>query len=723
MKYETDLTRWRLIGSEDGSVVWKYLKEEEIEGSREQTYYEKYFLGLDLPETNSTKPLTTSLDYASSVFSFLKSLQLEQGFWTCEYGGPLFLLPGLIISLYSVEESLDNCYKTEIIRYLLSFVNKDDGYGLHTEHHATCYGTVMNYVALRLLGVEKEDLKLQKIRNRIQKLGGAEGLPTWGKVQLSCIGLYEWEGVNPIPAETWLLPYYLSPFHPGKMWVHSRNVMLSMCYLYSVKYKPKKDISQLIRDLRKEIYKNNYDKITWKDLKNRVCEKDLYVKHSSLMNITNKILSIYETLTIPVFPFLRNMGIKEVINQIDYEDENTKYLDIGPVNKSMNMMCIYHAYGKESSKFKKHLKKIYDYLFLGKQGMMMNGTNGVQLWDTAFIVQAAYECRFNTKEEDKQCLRKAYTFIDHMQIKSNSIHYPYDYRHQSKGAWPFSTRDQSYTVSDCTAEGLKAVLCLKDEPYIHNKIPYNRLCDAIDILLSLQNNNGGVASYEKIRGQGFYELLNSAEVFADIMIEYSYPECTTAFLLALTSFNKLYPEYKHIQIKKAQQKALGFIKSIQKEDGSWYGSWGICFTYATFFAVESLCTFGENYSNSSNVKRACDFLIEKQNTDGGWGESFKSCETKIYSNTHSQTVNTSWAILTLLKADYPLRSKIDKAVTKLAQNINKNNGSFDQQLIEGVFNKNCMISYPNYKLYFPMWAFGRYAEKYNNPPINITQSD
>ena len=29
------------------------------------------------------------------------------------------------------------------------------------------------------------------------------------------------------------------------------------------------------------------------------------------------------------------------------------------------------------------------------------------------------------------------------------------YRHISKGAWPFSTADQGWPISDCTAEGLK----------------------------------------------------------------------------------------------------------------------------------------------------------------------------------------------------------------------------------------------------------------------------
>lgn len=35
------------------------------------------------------------------------------------------------------------------------------------------------------------------------------------------------------------------------------------------------------------------------------------------------------------------------------------------------------------------------------------------------------------------------------------------YRHISYGAWPFSTRDHGWPISDCTAEGVKATLALQ----------------------------------------------------------------------------------------------------------------------------------------------------------------------------------------------------------------------------------------------------------------------
>ena len=34
-------------------------------------------------------------------------------------------------------------------------------------------------------------------------VGGAIGVPQWGKVWLACLNLYGWEGVNPVPPEFW----------------------------------------------------------------------------------------------------------------------------------------------------------------------------------------------------------------------------------------------------------------------------------------------------------------------------------------------------------------------------------------------------------------------------------------------------------------------------------------------------------------------------------------
>ena len=68
-----------------------------------------------------------------------------------------------------------------------------------------------------------------------------------------------------------------------------------------------------------------------------------------------------------------------------------------------------------------------------------------------------------------------------------------------------------------------------------------------------------------------------------------------------------------------------FLHSTQQPEGGWVGSWGICFTYATMFALQGLCLADETYEKSESVRRACDFLVSKQRADGGWGESYKVC--------------------------------------------------------------------------------------------------
>ncbi|KAF5738511.1 cycloartenol synthase 2-like isoform X2 [Tripterygium wilfordii] len=157
------------------------------------------------------------------------------------------------------------------------------------------------------------------------------------------------------------------------------------------------------------------------------------------------------------------------------------------------------------------------------------GYNGAQLWDVAFAVQAILAT--NLPDEYGSMLKKANYFIKNTQIRKNSYgDLDYWYRHVMKGGWCFSTLDNGWPVSDCTAEGLKSALMLAQMPshIAGEAIAAEQLYDAVDFILSLQNSNGGFASYELTRSYAWLEMINSAESFADIMIDYQYVECTSA---------------------------------------------------------------------------------------------------------------------------------------------------------------------------------------------------
>ena len=116
----------------------------------------------------------------------------------------MFLLPGLVVTWYVTETPIPAPFATEITRYLFARQNpKDGGWGLHIEAESSVFGTAMNYVVMRILGVSEEDQRMVKARGMLHQLGGAVNGPHWAKFWLSVLGVMEWDAVNPVPPDLW----------------------------------------------------------------------------------------------------------------------------------------------------------------------------------------------------------------------------------------------------------------------------------------------------------------------------------------------------------------------------------------------------------------------------------------------------------------------------------------------------------------------------------------
>ena len=223
-----------------------------------------------------------------------------------------------------------------------------------------------------------------------------------------------------------------------------------MSYLYAVRFTGPMD--PLIFCLRQEIYTQPYASIHWSSQRNNVNPIDIYSAHHPVLDLAHVVLGIYESLPSIVSSMfsclpVRKAAIKEAYHRVALEDEDTTYQTLGPVSKSFNMLCRYHREGPESEAFKMHLTRIEDFLWLSKDGMFMAGTNGSQLWDLAFLAQAMSETGLAELEENKESCKGMLDWLDKAQMQENPKHYGKDYRHRSKGAWPFSTPEQGYTVS------------------------------------------------------------------------------------------------------------------------------------------------------------------------------------------------------------------------------------------------------------------------------------
>lgn len=579
---------------------------------------------------------TTAKEAASKGISFFQMLQCNDGHWAGDYGGPMFLMPGLICVLYITKTPWPAGRREGMISYLRNHQQEDGGWGTHIECASTMFGTVLNYVALRLLGESQDEPHMVAGRKFIHKYGGALYAPSWAKFWLAALGVYDWDGINSVPVEMWLLPRSFI-FHPGKLWCHCRMVYLPMGYIYCSRFTPDVKADPVLMSLRKELYTENYDTIVWDDFRQKCADIDEYSPLNPVMKVAQDALAVYEGLC-KRFSFLQNLrkaGLKWSIEYIHAEDIQTNYIDIGPVNKALNMLSVWVAGGCDNNNpdFQRHMTRVEDYLWVAEDGMKMQGYNGSQCWDTAFTTQAIIES--GLYEKYSGAVQKAYSYFDRSQIRTNEDNREHWFRHVSKGGWPFSNSAHGWPISDCTAEGLKSVLAVHKINKKSNLIPKEklladeRLHDAVDVLLSYQNEDGGWATYENNRGYGWYELLNPSEVFGDIMIDYSYVECSSATMTALVSFQELLPNYRSQEIIASVARGREFLKSIQRKDGSWYGSWGNCFTYGTWFGVEGLIAAGEAV-DSEAITRATDFVVAHQNPNGGWGESYLACVNKAY---------------------------------------------------------------------------------------------
>ena len=157
------------------------------------------------------------------------------------------------------------------------------------------------------------------------------------------------------------------------------------------------------------------------------------------------------------------------------------------------------------------------------------------------------------------------------------------------------------------------------------------------------------------------------------------------------------------------QGAIGYLRTAQREDGSWYGRWGMNYIYGTWSVLCALNAAGFGPA-SEPVHAAADWLIAIQNPDGGWGEDGTSYKLDYggYERAPSTASQTAWALLGLMAAGCIDHPAVAAGIAYLGRTQDSDGFWTEARFTATGFPRVFYLRYHGYRRYFPLWALARY---------------
>jgi squalene-hopene/tetraprenyl-beta-curcumene cyclase len=157
------------------------------------------------------------------------------------------------------------------------------------------------------------------------------------------------------------------------------------------------------------------------------------------------------------------------------------------------------------------------------------------------------------------------------------------------------------------------------------------------------------------------------------------------------------------------------LRQEQEADGSWFGRWGTNYIYGTWSVLTALAQ-AHLGNDDPAIRRAVLWLQQKQNPDGGWGESNDTYahddaddqtpgESREYPSTAYQT---AWAMLGLLAAGEVRSEAVRRGADFLVRTQQADGLWSDRSFTAPGFPRVFYLKYHGYSAYFPLWALAAY---------------
>jgi len=625
----------------------------------------------------------------------LAARQQSDGSWEGEVIWCPMLAAQYVLFAEAIGLDIPEPRRTGLLRHFERARQAGGTWGLHERSEPYLFVTTLVYVASRLLGMPADAPELAGARAFIAR-EGVLAIPSWGKLWLAIVGLYDWRGAPPLVPELWALPRWL-PFHPAHFYCHTRQIYLAMSAL--VARRVCAPDSRRLRELRSELYPDGgMQRVDWDAARMKLRRAELITPPGAPLRAAYRLFAFYERHHRPA---LRARLLGELEERIRWELRSTDHTSLSPVSGLLNVLAL-HASRPDDPDALRAIAQLDAWMWHDERdGLRIAGARSAT-WDTSFALQALGAAEPHARAE--KAIERGVGFLRAQQIRESFPGHREALRLDPRGGFCFASAWHGWPVSDCTAEALDALVA--SDPRAQDPRAEQ---EAVRFMLRCQNPDGGFGSYEARRSRLGLEWLNPAEMFGESMTEHSYVECTGSCLAALAGFRRRHPELAHRDLDRALARAELRLRRLQRADGSWRGVWGVQFVYGTLFGVRGLRAAGAPASDPA-LRRACAWLRSRQRHDGGWGEHHSGCLSGRYvEHDASQVLQSAWALMTLLEAGDPDWESIARGARFLID-AQEPNGSWPRQDPAGLFFQTALLEYELYRTYFPLWALGLYEQ-------------
>jgi squalene-hopene/tetraprenyl-beta-curcumene cyclase len=573
----------------------------------------------------------------------------------------------------------------KIAVYLRRIQGAHGGWPLFHEGEFNMSASVKAYFALKMIGDPIEAPHMARAREAILRNGGAEQSNVFTRALLALYGEAPWRAVPTMPVEIMLLPRWF-PFHLDKVSYWARTVMVPLFVLQALKPKAVNRRGTSIREL-----------FTTPPEKVRRWPKGPHQKApwSQIFGAVDVVLKQVE----PFFP--RTIRRRAIEKARAFVDERLNGRDgLGAIFPAMvNSVLMYDAIGAAADDPRLLIaRESVEGLLVVKEDEAYCQPCLSPIWDTVLAAHALLEVG---TPEAESAAQDALVWVKPKQVLDVAGDWAARRPDVRPGGWAFQYANAHYPDLDDTAVAVMAMHRAGDRSQVGKGEFDEAMARGREWVAGLQSEDGGWGAFD---ADNTYHYLNNIP-FADhgALLDPPTADLTARCVSMLAQLDEDLPTSPELS------RGVAWLMHDQREDGSWFGRWGMNYIYGTWSALSALNAAGVD-REAPAVRKAVAWLQAIQNPDGGWGEDGLSYKLDYqgYEPAPSTPSQTAWALLGLMAAGEVESDAVKCGIGYLAAN-QRGDGLWQEERFTGVgFPRVFYLRYHGYAKFFPLWALARY---------------